>query len=117
MDSNVIEFPTRIVRNWIEFERVIRGILERSGATPEMMDEICGRMKESWKKFDIQISLPFQIPAGLPEWARRVIDDSYQKLTKSLADQIHGYTSDLIHDRLLLEIELYNLRHEEPEKP
>ncbi len=117
MNSNVIEFPTRIVRHWIEIEKIIRGNLERSGAAPEMVDEVCGRIKESWKKFDIQISIPFQFPAGLPEWVRKAIDDSLQKLTKSVADQIHEYTSNLMLDRLHLEIELYNLRHQESEKP
>jgi hypothetical protein len=53
----------------------------------------------------------------LPEWARKAVDDSYQALSKSIAGQIHAYTSDLIHDRLTLEIELYNPRHQEPEKP
>jgi hypothetical protein len=116
MESNVIEFPTRAVREWTVLERSFRDVLARSGASPEMMEEVCGRMKEYWKKSDVKISLPIQIPAGLPEWARKAIDDSFQKLTKSLADQLHVYTGDLMLDRLRLEVDLYNLRHEEPEK-
>ena len=62
MDSNVIQFPTRTVHNWVKIERIFRDILR--GNPPVMADEICGRMKESWKKFDIQILLPFQVPVG-----------------------------------------------------
>ncbi len=53
----------------------------------------------------------------LPEGLKKIIDGAMQKATKELADQVHEYTNQLIFDRLQLEIDLYNLRHEEPEKP
>ena len=115
MDSNVIEFPTRAVRDWIILERTFRGILERSGAPPEMMEEVCARMKEAIEKFNGQFKFALELPP-LPERLKKIIDDALQRATKELADQVHEYTNQLIFDRLQLEVELYNLRHEEPEK-
>lgn len=115
MDSNVIEFPIRAVREWIILERSFRVILERSGASPEMMEEVCARMKEAQEKFNGEFKFALELPP-LPEELKRIIDGAIQKATKELADQVHEYTNQLRLDRLKLEVELYNLRHEGPEK-
>jgi hypothetical protein len=115
MVSNVIQFPIRAVREWIILERSFRGILERSGASPEMMEEVCARMKEAQEKFDCEFKLALELPP-LPEGLKTIIDGAMQKATKELADQVHEYTNQLRLDRLQMEIQLYKLRHEEPEK-
>ena len=115
MDSNVIPFPTHAVREWIIIERTIRDILEEGGASPEMTKEVCARMKEVSEKFQARFEFTYQTPP-LPEGVRTAIQDSINKALKTFADKLREYTSNLMLDRLKLEIELYNLRHEEPEK-
>lgn len=80
-----------------------------------MMEEVCARMKEALEKFNGQFKFALELPP-LPDELKRIIDGAMQKATKELADQVHEYTSQLMLDRLQLEVDLYNLRHEEPEK-
>jgi hypothetical protein len=115
MDSNVIQFPTHAVREWIEYERSMQTILERNGASPEMIKEVIARMNEVFKKFAARFDFHFEMPP-LPEDLRVIIQDSINKALKKFGDQVHEYTNELIHDRLWLEVELYNLRHEGPEE-
>ncbi len=118
MSPNVVEFPTRLARKWAGFERFIPDMLQQQyGATPEMMNEVCGRMKECWKKLDVDISLPFRMVLGLNEKAQKAFDDSFQKLKEGLAYQIGKLVKEILLDRLNMEVELYNLRHPEVKKP
>ncbi|HUL30815.1 MAG TPA: hypothetical protein VLZ03_10220 [Thermodesulfobacteriota bacterium] len=113
MSSTIIKFPTATARSWIEFEKLFRDLLESQGMAPAMIDGVCGRMRDSWKNLYAQISFAFEIPPGLPDWAEEALNNSVQKATKSLTDQIHEYLNRVLLDRLLLEIELYRLRHGE----
>lgn len=110
MSSNVIEFPTRAVRDWVVMERTIQEIMQEGGGSTEMIKEVCGRMKETWEKYNTQFGFALELPQ-LPPVLARAINDSVQKAIKDLVDQIHEYTSKIFYDRLLLEIELYKLRH------
>ena len=115
MDSNVIQFPTRAVREWIILERHFQDILERSGASPEMTEEVCARMKEAAEKFNGEFKFALELPP-LPEGLKGIIDDAIQKAAKILADQVHEYSWKIMLDRLQLEIDLYSLSHEEPDE-
>ena len=75
-----------------------------------MTKEVCARMKEAFEKFRAQFQFSYQMPP-LPEGLRVAIQDSINKALKVFGDQIHEYTSNLMIDRLQLEIELYNLEH------
>ena len=72
-------------------------------------------MKEAFEKFRTRFEFSYQMPP-LPEGLRVAIQDSINKALKIFGGQIHEYTVNLMLDRLQLEIELYNLKHEEPEK-
>jgi hypothetical protein len=115
MNSNVIEFPTRAVRDWIGYEKVIQGDMQKGGASPEMIQEVCARMKEAFQKFAVPFEFRIQMPA-LPEDLRLAVEESINKALKQFREEIHEYTHRLILDRFQLEVDLYNLRHEEPEE-
>ena len=83
MDSNVIEFPTRTVRNWVAIENIIQKNLQKAGASPEMTQEVCARMKESWEKFDIQLTFALELPP-MPEGLRNIVNNSVQKALEGL---------------------------------
>lgn len=115
MSSNVIEFPTRVVRDWIAYEKVFQENMQKGGASPEMIKEVYVRMKEAFPKFAVGFKFSLQMPS-LPQELGMLITDSINKALKSFGEQIHEYTNQLIIDRFQLEVELYNLRHGEPDK-
>ncbi len=115
MDSNIIQFPTHAVREWIGYEKIIKRGLKERGASPEMTEEVCARMKEAFEKFRTRFEFSCHMPP-LPEELRVAIQDSINRALKMFGDQIHEYTANILLDRLQLEIELYNVKHEEPEK-
>ena len=112
MDSNVINFPTEAVRDWVLVEKSIKNIMQQADASPEMIKEVCGRMKEIWEKYKIEFKFSVELPtlSNFPEALRKEIDESLKKAFETFAEQIHEYTSQVLFDRLLLEIELYKLR-------
>jgi hypothetical protein len=114
MSTNVIEFPTRVVREWIMVEKTIREVLEQAGASPEMTKEVCARMKGVYEKYNRMLTLALKLP--LPEYLsmeqRRAIDDAIRNAVEDFKKQIHEYSSQVLLDRLCLEIELYKLRSE-----
>lgn len=114
MGTNIIEFPTRAVREWIMIEKTIRGVLEEAGASPEMTEEVCARMKDVYEKYNHMFTLALKLP--LPEYMsfeeRSAVDDAIRNAVEGLKMDIHEYTSQVLFDRLRLEIELYKLRSE-----
>jgi hypothetical protein len=110
MDSNVIEFPTRAVRDWIGYEKVIQKNMQKGGASPEMIKEVCARMKEAFPKFAASFEFRFDMPL-LPQGLGIAVQDSINKALEKFREEIHEYTNQVIFDRLRLEIELYNVRH------
>ena len=114
MGTNIIEFPTRAVREWIMVERTIREVLEQVGASAEMTEEVCARMKDVYERYNRMFTLALKLP--LPEYLsldqRRAIDDSIRNAVEGLTKEIHDYSSQVLFDRLCLEIELFKLRSE-----
>jgi len=114
MTTNIIEFPTRSVREWIKVERTIRETLEQAGASQEMTEEVCGRMKEVYEKYDrvFTFALGLPLPEHLSLEQRRAIDNSIRNAVEGLTKEIHEYTNQVLFDRLCIEIELYKMQSE-----
>lgn len=112
MSAEIIEFPTRAVRDWIAVENIIQKNLQQAGASPEMIQDVCAQMKESWEKLDIQLTFALELPP-MPEGFRNIINNSVKNALEGFKKQIHEYSTQVIFDRLLLEIQLYKLRHGE----
>jgi len=112
MDSNITNFPTQAVRDWVLVERSIKDIMQQADASQEMIKEVCRRMKEVWEKYKIEFKFSLELPSlpNFPAGLRKEIVESVQKAFKPFSEQIHEYTSQVLFDRLLLEIELYKLR-------
>ncbi len=112
MTTNVIEFPTGSACEWIEFEKIIQDVFEQAGASQEMTEEVSARMKGAYerynRKFTFALALP--LPENISSKQRKEIDDSVRKAVESFSDEIHEYTSQVLLDRLFIEIELYKLR-------
>ena len=112
MTTNVIELPTGSAREWIMFEKTIREALEKAGASQEMTQEVSARMKEVYERYDRKFTLALSppLPENLSLKQRREIDNSIRNAVEGLTNEIHEYTSQVLFDRLCIEIELYKLR-------
>lgn len=112
IDSKVLQFPVDGIRKSIQCEKIFRQILENSGCSPEMIKTICARMEEFRKIIDLRIEFSPLLPP-LPKELREAVDEAIKKELKKMADQIHNMTNELLNDRFQLEVDLYELRHEE----
>ncbi len=112
MTTEVKEFHTSSAGEWIMFEKTIREALEKAGASQEMVQEVSARMKEVFKRYDrkFNFALALPLPENLSSKQREEIDDSIRKAVEGLTNEINEYTSEVLFDRLCLEIELYKLR-------
>lgn len=112
MTTEVKEFPTGSAGEWIIFEKTIREALEKAGASKEMTQQVSGRMKEVYEKYDRKFTLALSppLPDNLSSKQRREIDNSIRNAIEELTNEIHEYTSEVLFDRLCIEIELYKLR-------
>jgi len=112
MTTNAVEFPTGSEREWIMFEKTIQEALEKVGASEAMTQEVSARMKEVYERYDrkFTFALSLPLPENLSLKQRREIDHSIRTAVGRLTDEIHEYTSEVLFDRLCMEIELYKLR-------
>ncbi len=107
-----IKFPTDSAPEWVEFEKIIRDVFENAGASQEMTEQVSARMKGTYerynRKFNFALALP--LPENLSSKQKKEIDNSIRKAVEDFTDEIHEYTSQVLLDRLCIEIELYKLR-------
>ena len=109
--ADVIEFPIKTVRDWAIIESGMRTSLTQAGASAEMQNEIIDRMQEFYKKYNINFGISYELPAEY-EGQREAIISSINQGLADFAKHLHDMMSRIMFDRLLLEIELYRLRHE-----
>ena len=114
METNVINFPTRAVREWVMVEITIRDVLEEAGASSKMIKEICARMKDLYEKYNQRYTFALKLPLSdhVPLEQQRAIEDAVRNAVEGLEMDIYEYSSQVLFDRLCLEIELYKLRSE-----
>ena len=112
MTTEVKESHTGSAGKWMMFEKTIREALEKAGASEEMTQQVSGRMKEVYERYDRKFTLALSrpLPENLSLKQRKEIDDSIRNAVQVLTDEIHEYTSEVLFDRLCIEIELYKLR-------
>lgn len=113
--ADLIEFPTRAVRGWIEYEQALREVLTQSNANSDMQDELIARMKGVYDQYNIDFRVTADISINLLEDLREQIALAFRNAFGNLEKQIHDFTNHVLFDRLLLEIELYQLKHYQDE--
>jgi hypothetical protein len=111
--AEVFKFPDKLSRTWSAIEEEIRNQLVACGASSEMENEICGRLKEYYENvacrtFRLDVALP--IPEKATEEETEVLTTVVRKAFSRLESQIHEFTTHILMDRMLLEIVLYNQR-------
>lgn len=110
--ANVINFPTKSVRDWQAIEKGLRKIFKRAAFGKEMTDHLCSVMKGYFKKYDIKFTLNVALPA---EASNKTVLEPIQQAADKLSKQIHEIVYQmLVHDILRLHVELYTLKGSKP---
>lgn len=103
--NNIIPFPTG-EKAWREAEPAIRRAFKQTGAPIDMEDFVCNRLKCVFLKYD----KPFILNVRVPQDAAEVFTDSIDKLVSYFKE----YTTALMGEITLREIEIYRLGRQKP---
>lgn len=110
--GDLIQFPTKPLRDWVTVEGKIKDQLVRAGASDEMIAEVIPRMQSYWMKFDVPLSFSFNLET--PERGSDIlmmdIENSVRKAATDFIKKIQKHNFDLLIDRLVLEIDLYKAK-------
>lgn len=111
--TNIIEFPTRSVQNWVASEHGMREVLRTAGAPPEMIEEVCKRMRPVFKRlqFTFAATLKFPMPASATPEEITTAADAVKAVCRDLERQIREFSMRVMLERLSTETELYVARH------
>lgn len=110
--ADILRFPTKSVRDWRIIEEALNRTLIQAGADDSTRAAIIDRMKSFCSKiakefdFSFDLSLP-----SLTREQRDALQDSLERGVQRAASQIHEMTSEILLDRLLLEIRLHQLEN------
>lgn len=107
--TDVIEFPSRAVRNWERFRPSIEDVLAQSGMPREGIEAVSGRMREAWLSYDqdYSISMSLPIPGDVSATHRQDILEAVREGFTEFERKVQGVMNRVLLDRLKLEIELY----------
>lgn len=110
--ARVIEFPNRVNRNWRAIETTIRRTLAESHIPDHAIDEIAERMQPFVALCDRDIGAPFRcsIPGSVAPEQWVAVEEACHRFAVELEKNVHRLTSELLFDRLKVEVELYYLR-------
>lgn len=112
--ADVIEFPSKTVRDWAGFESAIREHFARVDTPAEIHDEVISKMHEFFNRYNKGFSVSLEFPPGITFTREQMeaIDSSYYRAGGEYQKQMQDMMSQVFLDLLLLEEELCILRHE-----
>jgi hypothetical protein len=109
--GDILQFPARAVREWTVVEEEIRRQLVQNGADAGATDAILARIREVWLKFSrtFTVTIDLPMPAHSSAAERDQMSEAVNKTIAALTTQFHALTSEMLFDRVLVEIERYYL--------
>lgn len=106
--DNVINFPTKIVRDKKTIERAIRDELDKSPADDETKDNIIKRCLDLWDKFQCEYPpISYKIPENIDEQDKLLITESINEGLYNFERSLKDHHSLLYFERIQAEIKLY----------
>lgn len=113
--TNIIQFPTKSVRDWAVMERAIRKVLTEAGASSEIVDEIGPHMKKHYEKYrNMPLAFKTKLPTGMDPEISKTVNEAIRQGVEGMSEQIHDLTNHVMLDLLKKEIELSSLRMGHP---
>ena len=110
--SDVINFPTKAEHEWKKVEQSIQKVLHETNASPEMQTEILRKMEQSYEKYNARfnVKMTLSLPAATTKAEKETISTNFTQSFRHLENQVQDFMEEILLDRLLLEIQLYNAR-------
>jgi predicted transcriptional regulator len=99
LTTKIIPFPTRDVRELAEIEKVLRTQLSSRTSDNDLIEHVVSRMKDYIKNY-LNKNFTFELPVNMSQ-------EQINELQRTLAEQINDMTNQIMFERLLLEIEIY----------
>lgn len=110
--AEILPFPTKSVRDWRIIQEALNRTLIQAGADDSARTAIIDRMKSFCSKIAREFDFSFDLPLPpLTKEQRDALQDSLKQGVERAATQIHEMTSEILLDRVLLEIQLYHLKN------
>jgi hypothetical protein len=109
MTGEVINFPTKTVRDWLIIERAMNESLLETQLSPPAQARLVERMKSFYET--LQLDFNFTIKAEFPDLLSReqigaVCMQVSEKVGMAAAEKLQAFTNKLFFDRLAVEIDL-----------
>ncbi|MGD0764227.1 MAG: hypothetical protein ABR929_13745 [Roseiarcus sp.] len=107
--AEIVNFPTKSVRDWLIVERALNDILSQARVSPAAHARIIDRMKAFYSTLDNDFT--FSVNASFPHniteaQAASLVSQIGEKLVVDLSEQLHAFTYKLFVERLNVEAEL-----------
>ena len=115
--ADIIPFPSKAVRDWAILERTMTEILKDAGADATASSHITRRMKEFFALCDRDFSksIHYELPSSTTVAQQEKLRAALEAMFTSFTTELHGFTNELLLDRLKLEIQLYYAETGRPE--
>ena len=107
--SDVIQFPTKIIRSRSLIEKSIREILDQTQADEDSKNEIIKRSLDIWDKYQCNFSFPVVLPENLSEKEKSLLIESINKGLTAFQSCLHDHMNVIFLERIQTEIKLYFL--------
>jgi hypothetical protein len=90
--KNVVNFPTRPIRDWVLFERTIREEGAKAGIPSEVQTRVIEKLKPFYEALDFDLDLSISVSIG-------------QKLSTASSEQLESFKSKLLVERVQREVD------------
>lgn len=107
--ADIIPFPSKDVRDWRDIEASIRAVLRNTPLPRDGTDAVVARMKPFVElcSRDFSFSANYTMKGSNAKDNAATLNEALAQLNDSYAQKLHLFTSELVFDRLKVEVELY----------
>ena len=109
MNNNIVNFPTRSVREWLIIERALNEELAKLGVPPAVHSRVLERMKAFFQVMDVSFNFTsnIAIPGAVSQdQIAAICSGAQEHLGAQISEQIHDFTNKIFFDRLCRELEV-----------
>jgi hypothetical protein len=105
--TNIVNFPTKPVRDWVVIERSMRKELSRLGFPENVQERITERMQDFYTLLDVDFnySIDAKFPRLTPEEVSSICSDIAAKVGTIQSKKLQAFTDKLFTERLHREID------------
>lgn len=109
--DNIINFPTKMVRDKISFEKTIRSRLSDLEIPTIEIEPLIERLLPIWEAHQHQFQLSFTLPSSIDTKEAEIIKSSFNSSLEAFQRRLYDFNSTLLLDRINVEIKLFRLEH------